>query len=471
MMSRPRSRPRPGAAPGLLGDLELRDLLQRVLRLSTAEETEAALSTGAEALTRFAHNMVHQNVAEVDSTLEVRAAFGRRVGLASTNDLSPAGLERVVAAACALARHSPDNADWPGLTRPDELAARANRPQPVPAYDAAVAAVVPETRARMVGDLCAAAASERLLASGALSTSHGESAVLNSHGLFAYAPGTEVELTFVVEQPGGQASAYGHAAGWRLDQLPLERLRDETLRRARARQAPRPVPAGEYPVVLEPYAVAPLLEALAEAGMGALAVQEERSWMNHRLGQPCFSRLLTIGDDAFDPDGRPQAFDCEGVPKQRVAIVRDGVPLTPVYDRLTASREPGGASTGHAQPYDEEDWDGPLPENLTLAPGDSSVEQLIAGVDRGLYVTRLWYVNVAAPRDCVVTGTTRDGVWWIERGELAHPVPDLRFDQSLVAALAGVRAVGNDRRTVAGYFGGAHRVPALALDSFRFIEP
>lgn len=205
--------------------------------------------------------------------------------------------------------------------------------------------------------------------------------------------------------------------------------------------------------------------------MGALPVQEERSWMNGRLGQRCLSPLLTILDDAYDPRGVPQAFDCEGVPKQRVPIVVQGAPISPVYDRQTAARETDRASTGHAQPFDEEDWDGPLPENLSVAPGDLSVDEMIASLDRGLYVTRLWYVNLLSPHDCTVTGTTRDGVWWIEHGELAYPVENLRFDQSLVEALTSISGVGRERRTVAGFFGGAHQVPAVALDHFRFVAP
>jgi predicted Zn-dependent protease len=272
-----------------------------------------------------------------------------------------------------------------------------------------------------------------------------------------------------MEDREARSSAFGQAAGWRLGQIDVDGLTASTVRRAQAAREPRTAPAGEWPVVLEPYAVVALLEALAEAGMGALAVQEERSWMNGRQGQRCWSPGLTILDDAYDAGGRPQAFDCEGVAKQRVPIVVQGVPLSPVYDRYTASREPGKASTGHAQRYDTDDWDGPVPENLALAPGEQTVDEMIAGVERGLYVTRLWYVNLVSPHDCTVTGTTRDGVWWIEDGALAYPVENLRFDQSLVEALAAVRGLGRERRTLAGFFGGTHRVPAMALESFRFI--
>jgi len=460
-----------GHWPGLLGRGATRGLLEDVLRLSPADETEVALESESAALTRFAHNVIHQNVAEFEAGLEVRAVFSGRVGTASTNDLTPAGLERVVSQACDMARHLPAQPDWPGLAEPAPAAAGAAQPAPVLAFDEAVAGLSPAARAQPVLEICRAARGEKLLASGAFSTSYGESAVLNSRGLFAYAPATQVDLTFVVEQPEERASAYAHAVGWRLAQAGAERLASETVRRALASRQPRPMAAGEYPVVLEPYAFATLLEALSEAGMGALPVQEERSWMNERLGQRCLSPQLTILDDAYDPQGLPQTFDCEGVPKQRVPIVVQGVPISPVYDRQTAARERGRSSTGHAQPFDEEDWDGPLPENLSVAPGGQSVEEMIAGIDHGLYVTRLWYVNLLSPHDCTVTGTTRDGLWWIENGELAYPVENLRFDQSLVQALAGVQGLGRERRTVAGFFGGVHRLPALALDHFRFVAP
>jgi PmbA protein len=460
-----------GKWPGLLGASATRTLLEGVLHLSAADETEVALETETAALTRFAHNVIHQNVAEVEASLEVRVVHARRVGAASTNDLSPAGLERALTEASAVARHVPEQGDWPGLAEPLTGPVDAARPEPVLAFDDGVAGLSPAARAQPVVEVCRAAQSEKLLASGAFSSSYGESAVINSRGLFAYAPVTHADLTFVVQEPDGPASAYAHAAGWKLSQINAAGLAGGAVRRALAGRQPRSVPAGDYPVVLEPYAVVTLLEALSEAGMGALPVQEERSWMNGRLGRRCLSPQLTILDDAYDPRGVPQAFDCEGMPKQRVPIIVQGTPISPVYDRLTAARAGDQASTGHAQPFDEEDWDGPLPENLSVAPGNLTVDEMVAGIDHGLLVTRMWYVNLLSPHECTVTGTTRDGLWWIERGELAYPVENLRFDQSLLEALAGIRGVGRERRTVAGFFGGVHQVPALALDHFRFVAP
>jgi PmbA protein len=459
---------------GLIRAEDARRLLETVLRLSPADETEAVLDSSNTSLTRFAHNVIHQNVTDCDTSLEVRAVIGRRVGSATTNDLSETGIERVVGDACSLASFASDDSAWPGLTTVEESRSpEAGVPQSATwlAYDERVATMSPEERALKAAQICRSASGAGLLASGAYGTSAGTFALLNSQGLFAYSPATEVDLSFVVEQPETRASAYGHASGWQLAQVQAESLTDETLRRALASRGPRRVPPGVYPVVLEPYAVASLLEALAEAGMGALAVQEERSWMNGRLGQRCLSPHITVADDALDPAGVPQAFDCEGVAKRRLVIVDQGVPLTPVYDRSTAAREGGRRSTGHAQPYDDEDWDGPIPENLVLEPGEASVDDLIAGIERGLYITRFWYVNLMAPQDCTVTGTTRDGVWWIESGRLAYPVENLRFDQSLVEALSAVIGLGRERRTVSGYFGATYRVPAMALERFHFIAP
>jgi predicted Zn-dependent protease len=455
-----------GLGSGRLGPKTIKALLERALSLSAVDEAEVIYSGGEEALTRFSHNVIHQNVAELDATLEVRAALGTRVGSITTNRLTPKGIEGAVRQACELARHLPEDPEWLGLPGPHPL------PDVPPAYDDAVASLTsdPEARARAVLEICTEARANHLLASGAFSTVRSEYAILNSRGLFAYAPSTSVDLTFVIEQPEVSASAYAHASGWRLGQVDFDQLRTQALRRAQAaaRQAPRAIPPGDYPVVMEPYAVLTLIEAMVEDGMGALAVQEGRSWMNHHLGEACMSRHLSITDDAFDPDGFPRAFDCEGVPKQRVPIVVNGVPTSPVYDRVTAAREPGRASTGHAQPYTDEDWDGPLPENLILASGEQTVEDMIRSTDRGLYITRFWYVRQTTPQRAAATGTTRDGVWWIEKGELAYPVEDLRFDQELVTALRGVRGVGRNLQTLAG-FCGVHRLPALALESFRFI--
>lgn len=449
----------------MFGEATLRRLAHRALQHATAPETEVALTYAVDALTRFSRNSLHQNVAEADLTLEVRAVVDTQTGAVTTNDLSEAGIERAVRQATLLAEHmarrAPARDDWPGLPAPHPLPS-------VRAFDEDVARITPEHRAAQAAELCAAAEAAGLLAAGSVSAGRYEYALANSHGLWAYAPSTHIEVTCVTEAPSG-LSAYTHAAGWRLDQVDAERLTHEALRAAHAHQRPvHRVPPGVYPVVLEPYAVLNLLEALIDDGLGALAVQEERSWMTPLLGQPALSPFITLVDDALDPDGLPRAFDCEGMPKQPVMLIERGVPRSPVYDRITAAREPGRTSTGHAQPYLDDDWDGPLPENLRLEAGPHTVAEMIASLDQGLYINRFWYVRPTGAPLAAITGTTRDGVWWVERGELAYPVRNLRFDQELVSALRYVRGLGNMLYTMAGFYG-IHRAPALALEAFRFV--
>lgn len=445
----------------MLGLTRIRQIVHRALAHSTASQTEAVFTATDSALTRFANNAIHQNVAESDVTLEIRAAFGRRIGTAIANDISDAGIRRVVEQACEAGRRQPENPEFPGLPEPCPI------PE-APAWDEAVAGASPELRARAAGVICGHAARAGLAVAGALSTGATEFAVANSNGVFAYHPATEVELTLVAQSDAG--SGYAHGAGWRLAQVDTEALCLEAVERALLIREPRPLPAGEYPAVLDVYAVLDILEALAESGMGALAVQEGRSWMNGRQGRELLSPLISIWDDGLDTEGCPTAFDCEGVPKRRVDIVRAGTPQSPVYDTHTAAREIGRRSTGHAQPYQDNDWDGPMPENLHLGAGDLTLPEMIGRMDRGLYLTRFHYTNLVSERDCGLTGTTRDGAWWVEGGEIAYPVETLRFDQKIIPALRGVRAVGKDLRTLGGSYG-THRVPALALDSFRFIHP
>jgi predicted Zn-dependent protease len=442
----------------VLREKGVRELLERVLALSPADETEVSLSAVDESLTRFANNAIHQNVAESDASLQVRAVLGRKVGAASTNDFSPASLARIVETACEIARHQPDNPDFPGLPNPRPI-------RQVASFDEAAAAASPEFRARAVAEVCKQASASTAVAAGAFSTASIETAIANSRGVWAYHPSTSVDFTLVITNDE-DGTGYAHGTSWRLDRVNTAALGVEALQKSLAARGPRLIPPGEYPVIFEPYAMADILENLAADGMGALAVQEGRSWMNGRIGRAALSPLISIWDDGLDLDGEPQPFDCEGVPKQRVDIVRGGVPLAPVYDTHTAAREPGRMSTGHAQPVDE-DWDGPLPGNLHVAAGDSTVEAMIQATDRGLYVTRFWYSNIVAEHDCVLTGMTRDGTFWIERGEIVGPARNMRFTQSLVEALKHVTAVGREARPIGGFYG-SHRLPAIKVEAFRF---
>src|SRR6185436_12841603 len=191
---------------------------------------------------------------------------------------------------------------------------------------------------------------------------------------------------------------------------------------------------GDYTVVLDPYATADLLEMMAMDGMSAPAYQEERSWLNGRLGERILSEQINILDDGHDDDGIPAPFDFEGQPKHIVPIINAGVCEGMVYDSFTAGRQPGRVSTGHASAPSPTERPAPLPRNLFMRAGTSNVEEMIASTKNGLYITRFWYTRTVHPRDVVVTGMTRDGTYLIRDGEIAGAVKSLRFTQSYLAA-------------------------------------
>src|SRR5262249_15037825 len=280
---------------------------------------------------------------------------------------------------------------------------------PVSSFDQAVAECTPEERARRVAVICGKAASNSYSAAGSMTTSSFRIGVANSRGVFAEHRSTTADASNVIiaEKPSGWAQS----TGWRLGSIDSEALANEALLKARTGKDPVDFEPGEYSVILDPYATADLLEMLAFDGMGALAVHEGRSWMNGRLGQRIMADNVSIVDDGSSTAGIPWPFDFEGVPKKVVPVVSSGVALTPVYDSFTAGLETGKHSTGHATPPSPQGRVGPIPMNLFLRPGTTSLEAMIKSTKLGLYITRFWYTRTVHPRDAVVTGMTRDGTF------------------------------------------------------------
>jgi PmbA protein len=445
----------------MLGPTSIQDTLQRLLHtLPAGVEGEAFFLGRDSALTRFANNEVHQNVAERNALVVLRAALGRRTGSATTNDLGPDGLARLAETAVAIARLRPENPDFPGLAEPRPV-------EPLAAHDEATATCTPERRARAIGEVCGQAAARGLTAAGAFETERLEQAVASTRGVQVYHAGTRTDFQCVAMS--ADSSGWAQQSGWRIDDLDVPALGREAIATAERGRNPRPAQAGVYPVVLAPYAVQDVVHMLGVPGAGAQALQESRSWMSGRQGQTLMSPQVSIWDDGRGLQGCPAAFDSEGTPKQRVDIVRAGVVGDGVYDTYSAAREPGRRSTGHAlAPLDPlgMNW-GPLPSNLYMAPGTATDEELIAATERGVYVTRFWYTRVVHPREVIMTGLTRDGTFWIENGALAYPIQNLRFTQAYVQALAGVEGIGRTARALSAWQG-ATTVPALRLAAFNF---
>ena len=435
-------------------------LLEKALGYSKAQETDIYLSAQDLGLSRFAGGAIHQNVAHGNIVLNIRSVTGKRLGRATTNDLSDAGVRKAVEAAHRNALLMPEDPAFEGLPHPSEAAK-------VDSFDEATASCSPETRARIVRGVCLQGKEHDLNVSGACRTGVQEIAVVSSHGARAYHAGTFAGL--IINTMSGDSAGWAKGGSWRLSDMDTEALGREAVSKAVDGRAPVAIEPGRYPVVLDTYAVDDILEALSLYGMGAQAVQEGRSWMNDYLndqgptGDQAMSPSVTIWDDGTASHGWPVPFDAEGVPRRRVDIITAGVVNTPVHNSYTAGKE-GTVSTGHQAYF----TGGPIASNLFMQEGGSSLEELIGSTERGIYITRFFYTRLAHNKGCVMTGMTRDGTFMIENGRITHPVKDLRFTQSYVEALAGVEHIGSESKLVLNEVGFATRVPALKLSSFNF---
>jgi PmbA protein len=439
----------------MLGLERIRRIVRQVLAYSTADQTEVLLLSEDTALTRFANSRIHQNVAERNAQVRVRAVSGKKVGVASSNDLSDTALRQVAQNALEIALLQPANPEFQSLPEPKPL-------QEVDAFVQATADCTAQHRAEQVATICRLSTEHGLVASGAFTTSSSETAIGNSLGVFAYAPATLSDLTTVIMSD--DSSGYANFASLDVREIDAEQVGREAVDKALRSRNPQPLEPGEYTVILEEYAVATMLTYLSYLGFGALAVQEGRSFMAGKFGQRITGENVSIWDDGLDTTGLPIPFDFEGMPKKRVDFLADGLAKAVVYDSYTANRE-GKESTGHALPAPN--TYGPLPGNLFMKAGRRSKEQMLATVDRGLWVTRFHYVNPIHPLKAILTGMTRDGTFWIEKGQIKGATRNLRFTQGVLEALSAVTMISEETKLSRGFWGGI-RVPALCIGRFAF---
>jgi PmbA protein len=435
-------------------------LLERALAHADGMETEALFYGQDSALTRFATNQIHQSVREHDASLQVRVIDRERVGVASTNRLDEQGIRSVVERVRAIAERSAPNPAVAALPEPD-----GRDHDPELGHVTATAEASADRRAEGARAVIAAGEKAGLQTAGSFSTSSVTVAVANSRGIRSRHRSTRAALLTVMMDgfASGAASGYAHAGSPDIGEIDAEALGAEAAAKGDGMRGAGELEAGEYEVILEEYAVAGLLEYLTYIGFSGLAHEEGRSFME--LGRRVMGENVSIWDDGADPTGFPSTIDFEGVVRKRVDLIEEGVARAVVHDAATGARA-GTGSTGHALPAPN--LIGPMAVNVFMAPGDVPRDELIAGVKRGVYVTRFHYINPVHPKKAILTGMTKDGTFLIEDGRISRPVLNFRFTQSIPEAFSDVRAASATTKLLPGEFVGAYRVPAVRLGSFNF---
>jgi PmbA protein len=430
------------------------DTFEKVLKYSSADETEAIISSTAYSLTRFANNTIHQNVAEEGGSLSVRVVVDRRTARASTNKFDQAAIRQTCEAAIALARLQPPDPELLPMPGPQTFRA-------VQRFHKQTARLTPQARAEAVRRVIARAESDGLTAAGVFSSGAFAGGLFNSRGLGAFHEETisEFSVTMLAESSSGWAKKTSPDCR----ELEPDALAERAARKALESREPREIAPGKYTVILEPAAVLDLLGYLF-SDFGGLAVHEKRSCLTGRVGQQLFGTNISVRDDVYHPLQAGAPFDGEGVPRQQVNLVEQGVVKRVVYARQTA-RKVGAEPTGHGFPLPNEMGEAPL--NIVMEGGESSVEEMVRATDRGLLVTRLWYIREVDPYQKILTGMTRDGTFWIEDGKVQYGVKNLRFNQSVIEMLNRVEMMGPPERT-AGEESFEMVVPAMKVREFGF---
>ena len=454
------------------------DIFDRVRRLSSADEVEVLFTGARFALTRFANNTIHQNVEDENCVASIRTNFGGRTARATANQFDDASLRRAVEASESLARvqePDPDLLPMPDSQEATAAGEGARATQAPSRFFERTAAITPGERAHAVGQIVAVAGRHGLTTAGIYSGSESLEGIFNSRGLAAWHRQTlaEVSITMLADD----------SSGWqKLNSPDVRSLDPMLLAETAARKAvdsaqPREIPPGKYTVVLEPSAALDIVGFMMWDFSG-MAILDQRSFLNDRIGTKLFGENINIWDDAAHPLQAGSPFDGEGMRRQRVQLVEQGTVKRVVYARGTAAKMKKSEyadkvglieATGHGFPLPNEMGEAPINIVVGGAEQPQTVDQMIASTERGILVTRLWYIREVDPYEKIVTGMTRDGTFLIENGKVQCGLRNFRFNQSLIAMLSNVEAMGEAGRAC-GEESFDMVVPAMKVKEFNFTE-
>ena len=443
------------AAPArYLSRADCETIAKKVLSYSTADEARVTISSGVSGNTRFAVNQVSTAGDTYDAVVTMRSVFGKRAASATTNKLDDASLRAVVQRAEALARLAPEDPEaLPELGPQQYRATEAG-------WSEATATLDPAGRANAVKAVTEPSRGASLTSTGYLETNAGAFAIANSKGLFAYRRQTSSSMTTTVRTPDGTGSGWAGASHHDWTKIDAGALGARAIDKAKRSVNPVAIEPGRYTVVLEPTAVANLVQLIA-GSLGARNADEGRSFFSKpgggtKIGMKVVDERVTLSSDPFDPETPGAPFTFDGTPVGANTWIDKGVVKNLAYDRYWAQKQgmqPSSVS------------------GLRMSGGTATLEEMIASTQRGLLVTRLWYIRGVDPRTILFTGLTRDGTFLIENGKITRAVKNLRWNESPIFMLNNLEMLGVPVRVSAsedGSPGQAIVVPPVKARDFNF---
>ncbi|WP_202183155.1 TldD/PmbA family protein [Chitinophaga solisilvae] len=430
---------------------EAKAVLEKVLAWSKADECEITLRGEEGGNIRYARNAV-STAGDIDNiTLSVTSTFGRKSGTATINELNDDAYKRVVQRAEELAKLAPENPEYMPLRGPETF-------KESKMYVPATAAMTPDSRAEAVAKSIGVAKEANLEAAGFIENSTDFIAIMNSKGLFAYETDTSVVFTITTRNSAGTGSGFA-ARGYndvsKLDTLEATRI---AAQKANSSASAKAIEPGKYTVILEPVAATYMLENMFR-GLDARNADEGRSFMSkpgggNRLGEQLMDEKVSIYSDPFHPDLPASTWNREGFPLEKTMWIDKGVVKNLAYSQYWAKKQ-------GVNPM-------PMPSNIIMDGGTASLDELIKSTEKGILVSRLWYIRLVDAQTLLLTGLTRDGTFYIENGEIKHPIKNFRFNESPVIMLNNVEALGKVERSVSIESYRSYLIPPMKIKDFTF---
>ena len=424
-------------------------IAEKILALSKADDVEVSISSGRSSNLRFARNSVSTSGSASDTSINVSSTFGKQSGSASVNQTDDATLADVVHRAEALAKLSPEDEEY--LSPPG-----AQQYPSVKAYADGTAGLTPEARALIAKDCIDEALAKKVVTAGFIESEESFALIANSKGLRASHRSTGIAYSVTARTTDGTGSGWGgggHTDAAKMDGAAISR---RAITKALSSANAKAVEPGKYTVILEPEAVSNLMGNFASR-LDARSADEGRSYFSeaggkNKIGQKLFPEFVTIVSDPSHPDAPGNPWGEDGLPASRTAWIENGVLKNLRYSRFWAARKCVHAVLS--------------PANTIMEGGTASVDDLIASTDRGILITRFWYIRDVDPKTMLLTGLTRDGSFWIENGKIVYPVKNFRFNESPVAMLKNIDMMSKPFRMQSG--GSANLIPALKVKEFTF---
>ncbi|KAA2244896.1 TldD/PmbA family protein [Chitinophaga agrisoli] len=430
---------------------EAQALLKKVLGFSKADECEASLAGREGGNIRYARNAVSTAGDVSTLTLTVSATFGKRTGSTTINEFDDASLEKAVRRAEELAQLAPEDPEYMPLPGPQTFKESIT-------YVPGTAAITPDTRAEAVAKSIQVSKEAKLEAAGFLENTTSFDALMNSKGLFAYNTDTDVIFSITTRNQAGTGSGYAARGYNDISKLDTHTATQIAASKANGSANAKAIEPGKYTVILEPVAAAYMMENMFRA-LDARNADEGRSFMSkpgggNRLGEQLMDDKVTIYSDPFHPELPSATWNNNGEPQDKINWIEKGVVKNLSYSRYWAQQK-------GVKPVAP-------PGNIIMEGGNASLEELIKSTERGILVSRLWYIRMVDPQTLLLTGLTRDGTFYIENGVIKHPIKNFRFNESPVIMLNNVEALGKPERTISVESYRSYLIPPMKLRDFTF---